>query len=70
MELSHIDHGEPFDWSRTSQDYARYRDIYPPEFFRPLTGRKTEKNTRGARFFHNTPPSDVWRVGGCLDLVE
>ena len=50
MELSHIDHGRPFDWGRASADYARWRDIYPPEFFSPLTGRKTEKNTRGARF--------------------
>ena len=39
MELSHIDHGEPFDWSRTSQDYARYRDIYPPDFYRHLLDR-------------------------------
>ena len=50
MELPHIDHGRPFDWGRASADYARWRDIYPPEFFRPLTGRKTEKNTRGARY--------------------
>lgn len=24
-----IDGGKPFDWGRTSQDYAKYRDIYP-----------------------------------------
>ena len=29
-----IDGGKPFDWGRTSSDYAKYRDIYPPEFFR------------------------------------
>ena len=39
MELAHIDHGRPFDWGRASADYARWRDIYPPEFFRPLTER-------------------------------
>ena len=39
MELPHIDHGRPFDWGRASADYARWRDIYPPEFFRPLTER-------------------------------
>ncbi len=30
---SRIDHGTPFDWGRTSSDYAKYRDIYPPEFY-------------------------------------
>ncbi|MBQ8960755.1 MAG: class I SAM-dependent methyltransferase [Ruminococcus sp.] len=28
-----IDGGKTFDWGRTSSDYAKYRDIYPPEFF-------------------------------------
>ncbi len=31
-----IDGGRAFDWSRSSQDYARYRDIYPPELYRRL----------------------------------
>ena len=26
-----IDSGKAFDWGRTSEDYARYRDIYPEE---------------------------------------
>lgn len=35
MEISdeRIDEGAPFDWGRTSEDYAKYRDIYPPEFY-------------------------------------
>ena len=28
-----IDGGKGFDWGRTSSDYAKYRDIYPPIFF-------------------------------------
>ena len=28
-----IDGGKAFDWGRTSEDYARFRDIYPPEFY-------------------------------------
>lgn len=32
-----IDHGRAFDWGRTSPEYAQYRDIYPPEFYRRLT---------------------------------
>ena len=31
--LEAIDHGKAFDWGRTSLDYAKYRDIYPPEFY-------------------------------------
>lgn len=31
-----IDHGTPFDWGRTSQDYAKYRDIYPAEFYEKI----------------------------------
>ena len=41
MERSdiNIDGGKPFDWGRTSLDYARYRDIYPQEFYDRITGR-------------------------------
>ena len=28
-----IDGGRAFDWGRASEDYAKYRDIYPPEFY-------------------------------------
>ncbi len=31
-----IDGGKAFDWGRTSSDYARYRDIYPDEFYRKI----------------------------------
>ena len=34
-----IDGGTPFDWGRASRDYARYRDIYPREFFQRIVGR-------------------------------
>jgi 2-polyprenyl-3-methyl-5-hydroxy-6-metoxy-1,4-benzoquinol methylase len=33
MQLSHIDNNTAFDWGKTSADYAKYRDIYPPEFY-------------------------------------
>lgn len=35
----HIDDGTPFDWGRASADYAKYRDIYPPEFYRMILDR-------------------------------
>jgi len=28
-----FDKGRPFDWGRASLDYAKYRDIYPDEFY-------------------------------------
>ncbi|NMM99637.1 methyltransferase [Bifidobacterium sp. DSM 109958] len=34
-----IDHGVPFDWGRISDEYARYRDIYPVRFYRRILDR-------------------------------
>ena len=34
-----IDGGKPFDWGRVSADYARYRDIYPKEFYDHILSR-------------------------------
>ena len=34
-----IDSGKPFDWGRTSADYAKYRDIYPPLFYERILRR-------------------------------
>jgi len=31
-----IDNGVSFDWGRTAEQYAEYRDIYPPDFFENL----------------------------------
>ena len=28
-----IDNGKAFEWGRTSQDYGKYRDIYPASFY-------------------------------------
>ena len=41
MEIrnSSIDAGKAFDWGRTSKEYARYRDIYPDEFYRKIIDR-------------------------------
>lgn len=36
---SRIDSGTPFDWGRTSGDYARYRDIYPPVVYQKIAAR-------------------------------
>ena len=34
-----IDSGKAFDWGRTSKEYARYRDIYPEEFYKKIVDR-------------------------------
>lgn len=36
---SGIDGGKAFDWGRTSADYAKYRDIYPDEFYEKIVRR-------------------------------
>jgi len=33
-----IDGGNAFDWGRTSEDYARFRDIYPDVFYEKIVG--------------------------------
>ena len=33
MIIQGIDKGKEFDWGKTSSDYAKYRDIYPQEFY-------------------------------------
>ena len=41
MEITdqRIDGGKPFDWGRASADYARFRDIYPPVFYRKIADK-------------------------------
>ena len=39
MINSKIDGGKAFDWGRTSEDYAKYRDIYPDEFYEKIVER-------------------------------
>ena len=34
-----IDGGKAFDWGRTSEDYAKFRDIYPPLFYEKILNR-------------------------------
>lgn len=34
-----IDGGKAFDWGRVSEDYAKFRDIYPEEFYRRIADR-------------------------------
>lgn len=39
IKNENIDSGKAFDWGRTSGDYAKYRDIYPQEFYDKIVQR-------------------------------
>ena len=36
MQFADIDNGKTFDWGNTSKDYAKYRDVYPEEFYQSI----------------------------------
>lgn len=36
IKKEYIDNGQEFDFGRTSSNYARYRDIYPKEFYQEI----------------------------------
>lgn len=37
MRFKNIDQGNEFDWDLSSEEYAKYRDIYPPEYYEIIT---------------------------------
>lgn len=37
QSLKNIDNGNEFDWGKASALYAKYRDIYPDEFYKKIT---------------------------------
>lgn len=39
IKKENFDAGKAFDWGRTSEDYAIYRDIYPPVFYQKIADR-------------------------------
>ena len=39
IQKNDIDGGKAFDWGRTSEDYAKFRDIYPPVFYENIVSR-------------------------------
>ena len=41
MEIkdNRIDSGKAFDWGKTSAEYAKFRDIYPAEFYQKIVDR-------------------------------
>lgn len=41
-----IDSGKAFDWGRTSADYAKFRNIYPQEFYDRIVRRNLLTSSR------------------------
>lgn len=43
-----INSGRAFDWGRTSENYARFRDVYPQEFYDKIVGRNLCQGAAGS----------------------
>lgn len=62
-----IDGGKAFDWGRVSDEYAKYRDIYPKEFYQKILDRGLCKN--GQRILDigtgtGVLPRNMYKYGG------
>ncbi|MCI5735376.1 MAG: class I SAM-dependent methyltransferase, partial [Eubacterium sp.] len=36
MKRENIDFGKEFDWGKASENYAKFRDIYPAQFYQRI----------------------------------
>ena len=66
MIIQDIDKGKAFDWGKTSSDYAKYRDIYPQEFYDYILSLGLCKD--GQRVLDlgtgtGVPPRNMYRYG-------
>lgn len=62
-----IDGGKSFDWGRVSSEYAKYRDIYPEEFYKKIVDRGL--CVKGQRILDlgtgtGVLPRNMYRYGG------
>lgn len=44
LKLDNIDNGKAFDWGNTSDDYGKFRDIYPKSYYNALESLGFAKN--------------------------
>ena len=66
-----IDAGKAFNWGRTSDDYAKYRDIYPDEFYKKLVDRGLcveGQNVLDIGTGTGVLPRNMYRYGNCWKI--
>ena len=68
-----IDGGKAFDWGKTSADYAKFRDIYPQEFYDKMI--KRELCIKGQRVLDvgtgtGVLPRNMYRYGAKSEQVK
>ena len=63
MKLSFIDKGNEFDFGRTSDDYAKFRDIYPESMYDKLKNFGIGK--RGQKILDLGSGTAVWARMRC-----
>ena len=68
MIIQNIDKGNPFDWGKTSEDYAKYRDIYPQEFYDYILALGLCKNGQKVLDIDTVHP--VWVPDGYLQYFD
>lgn len=75
MEIinKNIDDGTPFDWGRTSSDYAKYRDIYPHLFYDKIISRQlciTGQNVLDLGAGTGVMPRNLYRYGAKWTAID
>lgn len=75
MEIinKNIDDGTPFDWGRTSSDYAKYRDIYPHLFYDKIISRQlciTGQNVLDLGTGTGVMPRNLYRYGAKWTAID
>lgn len=68
-----IDDGTPFDWGRTSSDYAKYRDIYPQLFYDKIISRQlciTGQNVLDLGAGTGVMPRNLYRYGAKWTAID
>jgi SAM-dependent methyltransferase len=70
---SRIDAGKAFDWGRASGDYARYRDIYPDEFYQKIVDRGlciSGQSVLDLGTGTGVLPRNLYRYGACWTGID
>ena len=76
MKRENIDYGKEFDWGKASESYAKYRDIYPVEFYQRIIDLgycKNGQNILDLATGTGVLPRNMYKYGGKwtgIDIAE